>query len=83
MDYSKFKNAKHPCAETRHRLLHDEITHGDKNFSAAFAVMQSMFHASEDFLYRQYYWRDAALNALEIGDIEGAKECLNEIGKSD
>jgi hypothetical protein len=87
-NFSNFKDAEHPSAELRNEAITAAMEkHGLSQFdtlrSLANEAAYAVFHLSENFLYRQYYWRDEALKALESGDTERAKECLNEIGNSD
>ena len=85
--YSGFVDATHPSAKMRNEAITAAMEkHGLSQFdtlrSLANEAAYAVFHLSERFLYRQYYWRDEALKALENGDTERVKECLNEIGNS-
>ena len=83
----RFKDAKHPSAELRMEAIQDALRKHDIDvFSTKRFVVQdavyAVFRLSENFLIRQYYHRDMALEALERGDLDEVKRQLNEIGNS-
>jgi len=86
--FEKFKNAKHPSAEARAETIRKtlDIDEGQEYdhlfYSSALRAARNVFNLSEKFLYRQYYLRDMAVEALERGDTDEAMEYLRDVGNS-
>lgn len=87
MDFSRFKDSKHPSANMRNEAVLSVIDHyGVEKYGKTHSIITSavmkVFQLSELFLYRQYYHRDQARKALDNGDVETAITHLNMIGNS-
>jgi len=87
MNFANFKDAKHPSAKMRN----DAVVHKVKDYgfseigeerSFGMSCAMEVFRLSENFLHRQYYHRDCAIEALESGDTNTALEHLKSIGDS-
>lgn len=86
MDYSRFKDAKYPCAGTRTKLRlkyrkEQGVEPHSKEDTAFFEGVYSAVRACDPYLFKQYHLRDKAVKILEDGgDPQKAIAILKEIG---
>lgn len=81
--------AKYPCSNTRRQIMHDVLTpeseetygHTDhESYPFVMEAMHELLSKSDAYLFRQYYHRDIAIQALNDGDVSTALKHLHEIG---
>lgn len=86
MDYSKYKDAEYPDAETRAGQLErycerQGVDRLHRTALAYYCGQYAMHLALDQYLWKQYYLRDQAIKILEEGgDPQEAIAILKQIG---